>query len=89
MNGKKVKITLVGVGTPGCKVRDKISASKLSDDIKTVALNGYTDELEACNANVKIQVPGIAGHPFRHCDVRAARDGAIEIYDQIVEALKQ
>ena len=87
---KSPKIALVGVGRSGTKVVNVIANSELSKDIRMVTVCAFEYETTSSDADVKIVL--YKGRPFSlHQPIpqSVARDAALEVYDEIKEALMQ
>ena len=87
---KKPKIALVGVGSAGTKIVNELANSELSENIKTISVSEFEYETEDSDADVKIVLyKGSKGGLCQPKRPSVARDAAIEVFDEIVDALKQ
>ncbi len=86
---KKPKIALVGVGTAGTKIANEIANSELSDDIKTVSVNAFAYQNDDSDTDVKIVLyKGEKGGLHQPIQPSRARNAALEVFDEIKDALK-
>lgn len=88
---KLPKITVFGVGTAGCGLLDILADSDIGDKVKLVAVDEKGGGLPSSKADVKIMLFKDEPFAFRPGlpPLSRARDGALKVYDEIIEALKQ
>lgn len=88
---KRSKITVFGVGTAGCSVLDVLAESDVGNEINLVAVDEKSAAFHSSKADVKIMLFKDEPVAFRPgpMPLSRARNGALEVYDQILDAMKQ
>ncbi len=86
---KVPKIAVVGVGTAGCHLIDVLAKSNIDKQARLIVVDNEIDGVESCNADVKIAMykgyPGTLHQPWT---AERGKEGALEVYDEILAALK-
>ncbi|WP_415405662.1 cell division protein FtsZ [Sulfurovum sp. CS9] len=89
IGNKGAKIAVIGVGGAGCKVLDLLSESDIRDKIKLVAVDEKGNNVESRKADVKITLLKDKPFSFHEIMPERGREGALEVYEEIKEALIQ
>ncbi len=86
---KVPKIAIAGVGTAGCHMIDVLAKSNIDKQARLVAVDNEIDGVESTSADVKIAMykgyPGTLHQPWT---AERGKEGALEVYDEILAALK-
>ena len=87
---KSPKIAVFGVGSAGCHLLNLIAKSDIGDKVKLIAVDEERKGVYSRNADAKIALKKGAPRSLRQPKLpEEGRDDALEVYDEIIEAILQ